>query len=88
MILKKHTNHIRSLSFSPNGNFLASGSADNKAYIWILKTQEIFHEIKVHKDTVRSVSFSPDGRHFLTSSSDNTAYIWNTDSGKIETTFK
>ena len=82
--LNKHTDHIRSIAFSPNGRFIITGSADKTAIIWNFYTGSIIHVINNHKDIVRSVSFSADGRRFATSSSDKTAFIYDFMNGGIE----
>ena len=70
-----HTSAIRSVSFSVDGNLLATGSADKNIKIWDLhgKEQQIF---KGHTDPIRSISFSPDGKTLLSASLDSTVRQW------------
>jgi WD40 repeat protein len=41
LILKGHTHNIRSLNFSSDGNFLASGSDDTTIRIWVVQTETL-----------------------------------------------
>jgi WD40 repeat protein len=41
IILKGHTHNIRSLNFSSDGEFLASGSDDTTIRIWVVKTETL-----------------------------------------------
>jgi len=36
---RRHTHHVSSLSFSPNGNFLVSGSNDGTIIVWDVKSK-------------------------------------------------
>ncbi|MEA5554387.1 WD40 repeat domain-containing protein, partial [Anabaena cylindrica UHCC 0172] len=65
-----------SVSFSPDGQTIATASSDNTARLWNLKGK-LLHEFKVHQSGFNSVSFSPDGQTIATASSDNTARLWN-----------
>ncbi|MGC9084472.1 MAG: WD40 repeat domain-containing protein, partial [Anaerolineae bacterium] len=60
-ILKEHTRGVLSVAFSPDGQKLASGSADRTVRLWDLATGEILHVLEGHTDLVQSVTFSPDG---------------------------
>ena len=59
--LEGHRDFVNSMSFSPDGNTLVSGSGDHTVRLWDLKTGE---NIKTLKDVwgVKSVSFLPDGK--------------------------
>ncbi len=75
--LKGHSEEVSSISFSPNGRYLASGSADNTIKIWELSDGR-FSEIQtleVNSYSVESVTFSPNGK-YLASTSFRTIKIW------------
>jgi len=52
---------VTSVSFSPDGRLLATGSADMTAIVTDLNSGVIVRTIK-HGDLVLSLSFSPDGQ--------------------------
>jgi hypothetical protein len=79
--LKGHTNYVKSVSFSPDGARLATGSADKTAQLWHARTGAPVLELKGHTLDVTSVSFSPDGTRLATGSWDDTARLWDARTG-------
>ena len=61
---------------------MASGSEDNVARIWNLRTGHTAN-LSGHEGPVRHVAFSPDGSSLLTASQDKTARIWDVATGKV-----
>ena len=59
--LQGYTSAVYSVSFSPDGTLLASGSSDYTVKLWEVATQERITTLAGHKSPVTSVSFSPDG---------------------------
>jgi WD40 repeat protein len=75
--LEGHTNAVISMSFSPDGKTLASGSADKTIKLWNLKIGQEIGTLKGHTDYVNSVSFSPDSKTLASGSGDSTIKLWN-----------
>ena len=78
-LLTGHTGRINSISFSPDGHTLASGSSDNTVRLWDMDTRTEIGILDGHTAAVNSVSFSPDGRTLTSRSDDNTLRIWDVD---------
>jgi WD40 repeat protein len=60
---------------SPDGQFVASGSADQTVRIWRLKTMSQV-AVLPHSEWVWSIAFSPDGSNIATASEDGIIRLW------------
>ncbi len=82
--LRGHNYEVHSVSFSNDGELLASGSGDHNVIIWDTKAKEEIFRIEEHKRTVYSVAFSKLQRNVLaTSSSDGQLVLWNVKTRKM-----
>ena len=59
--LEEHEGLVYSVSFSPDGSIIASGSEDNTIKLWSVRDGVCIATLKGHWSLVSSVSFSPDG---------------------------
>ncbi|WP_413173825.1 WD40 repeat domain-containing protein [Anabaena azotica] len=73
--LEGHQGIVNNVSFSPDGQTIATTSYDTTAQLWNLQGQ-LIQKFK-HQGIVNSVSFSPDGKTIATASQDGTARLWN-----------
>ena len=71
-----HNGWVYSVSFSPEGQTLASGSDDGTVRLWDVNTGNLLHTLTAHRGSVYSVSFSPDGRTLASGSFDHTVLLW------------
>lgn len=74
--------YIRSVCFSPDGNYLATGAEDMQIRIWDIQNKRIRHVLMGHVQDIYSLDFSRDGRMIASGSGDCTARIWNMADGK------
>ena len=82
-LLLGHTGAVSSVSFSPDGRRIASGSADHTIIIWDAESGEAVGEpLRGHDGLVLCVSFSPDGKRIVSGSYDYTVRIWDAETGK------
>ena len=77
-----HTDSVYSISFSPDGHILASGSADGTVRLWDVTTGKHLQTLAGHTDSVSSVSFSPNGQILASGSWDTTIRLWDVTTGK------
>jgi WD40 repeat protein/serine/threonine protein kinase len=80
--LEGHTHHVTSVAFSPDGQYLASGSADRTVKIWDSATGKELFTLKCPEGPVFSVAFSPDGQRLASDGGDGTVKIWDRATGK------
>ncbi|RDK41662.1 WD40 repeat-like protein [Aspergillus phoenicis ATCC 13157] len=67
---------VRSVTFSPNGRWLASGADDRTIKLWDTTTGTLQYNLVGHSKPVLSVAFSPNGQWLASSSDDKTVKLW------------
>ena len=82
LMLIPTASEVFSVSFSPDGATLASGSWDGTVKLWDVATGEIIATLEGHTDVVRSVSFSPDGATLASGAGDGTVKLWDVMTGE------
>ncbi len=85
--LQGHKNSIRSLSFSPDGKILASGSDDKQIKLWNMETGAEIRTLSGHDRSVISVCFSADGKILASAGKDKKIKLWDVATGKEINTF-
>jgi WD40 repeat protein len=76
-VITGHTDAVKSLSFSPDGTRIATGSTDRTVRLWDAATgQPVGKPLLGHTSWVSSVSFSPDGMRIVSGSGDMTVRLW------------
>ncbi|MEO1391572.1 MAG: WD40 repeat domain-containing protein [Cyanobacteria bacterium J06634_5] len=90
LMLQGHRDWIRSLSFSNQGDFLASGSDDGTVRLWSLLPEtlaalsadnsdtvsQLLPPLTGHEGVVWDVDFDEDGQRLVTASADGSVRIW------------
>lgn len=82
--IQAHNEAVYGISFSPNGQTLASASGDRTIKLWNLdgSNQAI---LEGHEDIVYQVKFSSDGQTLASVSGDRTVKLWNPDGSLRQT---
>lgn len=76
---------LSTVSFSPDGQYIAYSYADNEdfsLYIWYLEKNCQYYVLKGHLSVIKSISFSRDSLSLITASYDGTIRIWDVHEGK------
>ena len=74
--VRGHDREVVSVSWSPDGTRLASGSDDKTVRIWEVATGKELSQLRGHSAVVRSVCFSSDGKQLTSGSDDKTVRNW------------
>ncbi|XP_059678950.1 autophagy-related protein 16-1 isoform X6 [Gavia stellata] len=63
--------------FSPDGNYVAAGSADGALYVWNVLTGKLERTLaKHHSSSINAVAWSPAGAHVVSVDKGNKAVLW------------
>lgn len=79
-----HNNSVFTLRYSPDGNFLLSGSRDARLKMWdVTSNYSLATEVVAHLYAINHVEFSPNGKHFVTCSMDKSIKVWDLEAMKL-----
>lgn len=74
--------YIRSVCFSPDGQYLATGAEDKQIRVWDIKSRTIRYLFTGHEQDIYSLDFSRNGRHIASGSGDRTVRMWDMENGQ------
>lgn len=80
--LKKHTDWIYAVAFSPDGVLVASGDRAGGLVVWEASTGRQFLDLTDHKGAVNSISWRDDSNVLASASDDGTVKLWDMVQGK------
>lgn len=82
-LLHDSSSEVRSVDFSPDGQWLASGNHRGEILLWDVTTHQVTDRaFEGHTDSINSVAFSPDGTILASASEDGTIRLWDMASGE------
>jgi WD40 repeat protein len=84
--LEGHTGTVHSVSFSPDGNLVVSGSVDNTMRLWLVREGRLLRTMHGHSFPVLKASFTPNGASLITGSTDGLIRIWQVSNGLLART--
>ncbi|KAK3811353.1 MAG: hypothetical protein JOS17DRAFT_495435 [Linnemannia elongata] len=82
IILVGHETVVNSISYSPDGTLIATGSMDTTIRIWSTESGYTLHILSSHTEGVNGVSFSRSGHQLASCSNDNTIRTWDAQTGE------
>ena len=94
--LQGHSNLVSSLTFSPDGKYLASGSWDGTIRVWdvtrcqqaVKECDQVVQTIEAHDSIIIGVAYSPDGRLLASEGGDGTVRLWSVADGSLKYIFE
>jgi WD40 repeat protein len=81
--IKKHTDWVTAVAFSPNGQLLATADRNGGISVWDPDNAQELFTLAGHKSAVTAVSWRSDSKLLASSSEDGTVKLWEMDEGKL-----
>ncbi|KAG8724875.1 hypothetical protein FRC09_012786 [Ceratobasidium sp. 395] len=79
-----HTRTTNSITYSPRGTYIASGSSDKTVRVWNTYTGKMLGQpLEGHTGSICVVACSPDGASIVSGSDDMTIRIWDVQSSQM-----
>lgn len=82
-VLDGHQDAVRSVTFSPDSQILATGSFDRTIRLWRVSDGTLINTLEGNDEAIRGVAFSPDGSILASVSFDQRLKIWTIPEGTL-----
>jgi RNA polymerase sigma factor (sigma-70 family) len=73
-------------AFSPDGQLLALGGADQRVHLWDWKTRKELRQTRRHPDRIRCLAFAPDGQALVSVGDASPIHLWDPSTGQPKIT--
>ncbi len=80
--IRKHTEWIYAVEFSPDGVLLATSDRNGSLFVWEAETAREYQNLAGHKGGVTDISWRPDSNVVASASEDGTIKLWEMEGGK------
>lgn len=80
--IRKHTDWVTAVEFSPDGVLLATADRAGGVWVWEAGSDREFHALDGHKAAVTAMSWRDDSNVLATASEDGTVVFWAMENGK------
>lgn len=80
--IKKHTDWVTAIEFSPDGKYFASGDRNGGLHVWDTESGAEVFTLKGHAKQISEVSWRSDGLFLASASEDASIRIWEMKNGK------
>jgi hypothetical protein len=85
--MKKHTDWVEAVAYSPDGKYLASGDRAGGLWVWDAKSVNEVYNCAGHKAGVTDCCFRGDSAILASASADGTIKLWNMTDGTMAKSF-
>ena len=80
--IKKHTDWVTAVAFSPDGVLMATGDRNGNLYVWETETGIEFYTLTGHKGGITALAWRSDSNVLASSGEDGAVFTWNMHDGK------